>query len=906
MDFSTVHWDGEADRQLFLEEAQELLATLEDGALSEAPQIDALFRAAHTLKGSAGMIGLESWVAVTHQLEEALDRVRHGARGWDRALREQTLATVDRLRRDVAASEMPRAAAQERCWLLRWSPACPMPGVRTYQVWQAVQAIAPAATVEPGIDELPTWSGRESVLKVPADVGDDRIRELLEGFEELESADIAPNRPDTAVAAQDAKPAAVPTPPSRDHTVRIGVDTLERILEGIGELLLDHAQLEHHLGSSIDHATRSVLAHLRSRALDLQETTLRARMLPLNTLFRQYPRAVHDLAQKLDKTIQLEAVGGETELDRVVMDSLHEPLLHLLRNACDHGIEAPEVRRSVGKSEAGRIRLEAYAAEGHVNILVSDDGAGIDWSRLRAKAIREGWLTPEEANRASDGQLTDLLFRPGISTADQVTEVSGRGVGLDAVQDFLDSIHGTITVESHPGEGTTFHLELPMTIAIFTALLVEAGSWIIGIPIAAVEGIDDAREHRAESALGIDVLQDGNGPLPAYALARLLHPDVPAPPGSYWVRVRDGRTRAALGVDRVRGQQEVVIKPVDAAAVATPWMSGVALLGDGQLALIADVRRLVPYQAAEIRGGEEPAMLRAGSNEMEVLVFRLTDGQRYGINIYKTREVILMPPITTVQSQHPWVGGFVQLRGQTVPVIDLCAALDLPRATSPHLLLVTEFNQAVQAFPLDGVEQMVRVSWTAVEPLQSLLNGGGQRPGRLTGFINHEVLGPIQLIDFEQIVAEVAPPEYPHDVLAAAPGLRGASVWLADDSSVARRQVEKALGPLGVAVRSFADGEALWTALTEETAPPHLLVLDVEMPKLDGYALARRVKSDRRTAAIPVLLHTSLSGHWHAERAATVSADAFITKFNPEELARAVSDLLTGASVQKESGEVLL
>ena len=911
MRFDEVRWESDAERALFVEEARELLDTLEQGALVEPPPLDGLFRAAHTLKGSGAMLGLTAWAETAHQLEDALEAVRQGHKAWDHAVQQAVLAAVDALRAELegTAAAPPPAPAVAQVWTLTWDPAEPLVGARAYQAWQQVAAVAPGTTSEPPAAALAEWSGTETRLMVPATAAPDAIEAALAGIAGL--VRVTPPAPASATATgrEGASPAGPPpdargpapggadaggTGP-RGGTIRIGADVLEQILEGLGELLLDQGQLAYQTGDRLEPGTRAVLDHMRRVALELQDITLRARMLPLDTLFRQYPRAVHDLAQRLGKAIRLETVGGETELDRLVMDRLHEPLLHLLRNACDHGIEAPAARRAAGKPETGVVRIRAYAAQGHVHVVVEDDGAGIDWARLRDKAVRQGWLTAEEAAQASEEQLAALLFRPGVSTAATVTDLSGRGVGLDVVRSFVDAIHGTVTVTSRPGAGTAFHLELPLTMAIMTALLVEAGPWTVGLPILAVERIEEAGTAGMGTVLGQPAVPDGAAPVPVVSLGRWLDPEA-AVTDAYLVRVRDGRVRAALAVDGIRGQQEVVVKPVAALTAWAPWLAGVALLGDGRLALMVDVRRIVPATGADRERPVDDGVLRAGSNQMELLVFRLSDGQLYGINVYKTREVLPALAVTTVPGQHPWVDGFVRLRGQTAPVVNLHRALGVADGAGAGYMLITEFNQTVQAFRVDAVERMVRVRWDQVEPLPAVLDVAAGDGRRFVGLIDHPELGPIQLIDFEQILAQVAPPTYPAAAEAAGPAVAGQPVWLADDSRVARQQVERALQPLGVAVRTFADGQAVWEAVEAGEPLPRLFVLDVEMPRLDGYTLAQRLKQDPRTRDLPVLLHTSLSGHWHAERAQQVQVDAIVTKFDAALLAHTVAGLITGVA----------
>ena len=891
MRFSEVTWDSEEERTLFLEEAWELLAALEEGALQPDPPMDVMFRAAHTLKGSGGMLGLTEWVEEAHRVEDAMDRRGKPDWKWTPEIQKLVLTTVDGLRAELEGRTRKEAPTLVG-WRLSWDPACAMPGVRQYQAWDALNRAAPGTLSDPPPDQLAEWEGLEGHLWVPQDLlPEHEVQEILSDIDDLINVEPVPVSP-SHDASREAQEKTRSVPERREGMLRIGADTLESILEGLGELLLDHGQLEHLLQDRMDQKTRAVMDHLRRRALDLQDATLRARMLPLDTLFRQYPRAVHDIAQKLEKVIQIRTSGGETELDRVVMDRLHEPLLHLIRNSCDHGIETPERRRALGKPEMGTIHLRAYAAQGHVHVQLEDDGGGIDWRKVRRRAVAQHWMTEEESARASEAQLAQLLFRPGVSTADTVTEISGRGVGLDAVQAFLDDIHGSITVESRMGRGTTFHLELPMTMAIMSALLVDAGPWTVGFPIAAVEHIEDLTESLMGTVLGQQAVPDANAPLPAYSLAELLDPAQPHR-DRYIVRIKDGRSQAALAVDNVRGQQEVVVKPVEGLGNLAPWLSGVALLGDGRVALMVDARRLVPATTgSEIVASdvEDDMVLRPGSNQMELLVFGLGDGQHYGINVYKTREVLTASPVARVPGQHPWLDGFLHIRGQAVPQVNLRRALGLPEVGEMRFVLVGEFDQTVQAFPVAEVDRMVRVAWSEVEPLPAVLD---QAPTRhLTGLVVHPALGPIQLIDFEQLLAEVAPPAFESLHQPGDPSLQGLFVWVADDSRVALQQMTRVLSTLGVEVRTFANGEDLWQAVEAGDPLPRLFVLDVEMPRLDGYTLASRIKSSRASRHVPVLLHTSLSGHWHADRARQVKADAVLSKFDPMVLAETVSGLI--------------
>lgn len=883
MRWPEVRWESPEERQLFYDEALDLIAQIEEEALADTPAIDRLFRAVHTLKGSGALIGLTEWVDRAHALETELDAIRQGTGSWTPNLRQAVLGAVDAWRQELTEMPPPMGEVLQTFRIL-WDSQCPMPGVRAYQAWDAAQQAGIAVAGEPMPDAMAAWAGFQQTVTVQGPESAiagwvDTVRALPDCV----TIDALGPLPRDATPEGGSGPEAGARGPLR-QTLRVDADVIERLLDGLGEILVDHGQLLYATAQGDEAAIMATLDHLRRRTLDLQDLALQARMLPLDTLFRQYPRAIHDLAKQLGKPIRLVTEGGDTELDRVVMDRLQEPLLHLLRNACDHGIEDPITRQAHGKPAEGRVTLRAATRQGQVIIEVQDDGAGIDWDRVREKAVQQGLLPSDQTAAASPDTLLAALLHPGFSTRDTATAVSGRGVGLDAVQAFVDSVHGTLAVESTRGQGTLWRMEIPMTLAIVTVLLMEAGPWVVGVPLLAVDRIDDLDSVTLEPTPNGWAVSDDGVPLPVARVAQVLDPATVSAPTAL-VRLRDGRFRMAWAVDNVIGQQEVVVKALPLVTAQVAWLSGVALLGDGRLALIVDPRRVTPVAPSEHEHPRDDRTLRVGTNQMEVLVFRLSDGLRYGINVYKTREVLKLPPVTPVPGQHPWVDGFLRLRGQTVPVLNLHRALGLP-VRGARLGVITEFNASIQAFPVDAVDQMVRVRWDQVEPLPTVLDAGDAGARHVVGVVDHPELGPIQILDFEQILDQVRPQA---TTPSGVPAVAGPfTIWAADDSRVARQQIEKALRSLHVTVQLFSDGQALWDAVERGDPLPDLMVLDVEMPRLDGYTLALRLKQDPRTATIPVILHTSLSGHWHAERASAVDADAVLTKFDAVRLAQLV------------------
>ena len=389
---------------------------------------------------------------------------------------------------------------------------------------------------------------------------------------------------------------------SLGKTVRIDVARLDDLLNLVGELVIDRtrlAQLGGLLQSKYDDQSIGDLTetsqHIGRIVDELQESIMKARMLPVEGLFNRLPRVVRDLAQRSRKKIDFVVEGRETELDRSVIEELHDPLVHLLRNCVDHGIELPEQRAATGKAEVGRIRLSAQHRENRILLRVEDDGTGIDTAKIRATAIRKGVLTAEAAERMSDQEAMEMIFAPGFSTAATITDVSGRGVGMDIVRTNIEKLNGSVRVESRLGEGSRFTLELPLTLAIIDALMVGLGDQILAIPLVSV--VETLRVWRSEIQWinKRQAIQLRNSVLPLIGLDRAL--GLPSSSGGsdrvFVVAVRVGDNRFGLVVDSLLGELQVVIKSLGRQVGTIAGVTGATILGDGRVALILDVPSLV-------------------------------------------------------------------------------------------------------------------------------------------------------------------------------------------------------------------------------------------------------------------------------------------------------------------------
>jgi two-component system, chemotaxis family, sensor kinase CheA len=433
----------------------------------------------------------------------------------------------------------------------------------------------------------------------------------VETFGSRDPTQIATNfRERAMLSAEPTQPSASPTVAARAaaKTIRIDVAHLDDLLNLVGELVIDRTRLAQ-LGSSLvdQFGDHRLLADLLQTALhigritdELQDQVMKSRMLPVEAVFNRLPRVVRDLCSKQGKDVEFIVQGKDTELDRSVIEEIGDPLLHLIRNALDHGIETPEKRLSVGKPAVARRRLTARHADSFIMISLEDDGNGIDLDAVKRKAVERGVMSQEYADRASDEEAIDLIFAPGLSTAETVSDLSGRGVGMDVVRANVERINGTVEVQTRKGQGTTFTIRLPLTLAIVQALLVRVAGGIYALPIHAVTETLRIEPHQVYRINSREAIQLRETVLPLVPLRQVFgialddEPEEVASDGSRLVvAVHTSTRQVGLIVEGLVGEQEVVIKPLGYLVGGVPGVSGAAILGDGSVALIVDVPALI-------------------------------------------------------------------------------------------------------------------------------------------------------------------------------------------------------------------------------------------------------------------------------------------------------------------------
>jgi two-component system, chemotaxis family, sensor kinase CheA len=391
-----------------------------------------------------------------------------------------------------------------------------------------------------------------------------------------------------------------------ENILRVEAGRIDNVLNLVGELIIGKSMLQQALGEFGKRYPKELLRGkfadamaFQARVLnDLQRSVMKIRMVPVDQLFRRFPRIVRDVARQCGREVDLELSGQETDLDKGILDAIAEPLTHLVRNAVSHGIEPAEERRRLGKSPRGKIKLNAYHQGNQVVVEISDDGRGIDAQKIRSKALELGMMTAEEAARLTEGETLDFIFRPGFSTAEEVTEVSGRGVGMDVVQSVLQRLKATIHVETHVGQGTTFRLKLPLTLAIIKALMFWVEQRLYAIPLNAVSQIARAMESEVHQVDNYEVLQLRNQVLPLLRLGRPTAPDTDRKSSKLFVLVITvGERKYGLIVDSLEGEEELVIKALDDQTFSTDLVNGASILGDGKVVLILNLLAVVEHVA---------------------------------------------------------------------------------------------------------------------------------------------------------------------------------------------------------------------------------------------------------------------------------------------------------------------
>jgi two-component system chemotaxis sensor kinase CheA len=582
-----------------------------DPARLEAPAIDLLLTTGDVLQDMVQSAGAGECpnpdAAIMQRLAEATRRLREGSRPGPGESRDtsEPVRPVELAPTPAVAEPRPEPVRAEARGSTRRvqvdveiAGSCPVPAVRAFLVVKKLSATGTVARSMPSVDDLKAGRIPGKKLQVLLDTAEalQVIERALAQISDiagvtLREAEEERGTPATSAPAREGAPAAEAT-----RTVRVRTEIIDDFLDAVGELILATARIRE-VGRALPQGHRAALDEgvdrLHSIVKDLHDKVMAVRMTPLAVVAERLPRAARDVARKLGKQIEVEVKGAEIELDRALLEELSDPILHLLRNAVDHGVELPHLRLLAGKPATGRVMVHARRDRDRVVLEVSDDGKGMDPAKLRAAAVARGALAQEQADALGDREALLLACLPGISTADVVTDVSGRGVGLDAVKRTVESVGGTLEIDSAPGAGSRVTLRLPLTVAVQPVLLVRIADEVLGLPISKVHGAAHVQMSRLDRTRGAPVISYDGELVPVHDLDRLLGFPACSRDERAVVVADGGDGRIGLAVDALLGQQEAVLKPLGAPLDGVPGLSAVTVLGNGRPVFILDVQRLL-------------------------------------------------------------------------------------------------------------------------------------------------------------------------------------------------------------------------------------------------------------------------------------------------------------------------
>jgi two-component system chemotaxis sensor kinase CheA len=854
----------------FLTETNESIADLDVALvkLERTPDdketLSLIFRLMHTIKGTCGFLGLPRLERVAHAAENVLGKVRDGALVATPDTVTLVLAALDRIKLIVAGLA---ATGSE-------------PGGDDGELVEGLNAAA--AGQAPPMAQPPIEASTE------AEPADEPVAEP--------AAPPGSEPPSPAAAPAATTPEAAPPaePVAAAQTIRVTVDVLEDLMTLVSELVLTRNQLLQLARSQEENTGFTVplqrLSHITS---DLQEGVMKTRMQPIGNAWNKLPRLVRDLSREMDKKIELTMLGADTELDRQVLELIKDPLTHMVRNSGDHGLETPAERRAAGKPETGRITLNAFHEGGHIIIEISDDGRGLPLDKIRNKVLKNGLATEAELAGMSEAQLQRFIFRPGFSTAAVVTAVSGRGVGMDVVKTNIEKIGGAIDLKSTPGAGTTFTIKIPLTLAIVSALIVEAADERFAIPqISVIELVRAQKEagHGHNQAASEPLIERIND-TPVLRLRDRLLPlvnlnDLLAlgdarndEAGAYIVVTQVGANTLGIIVDRVFDTEEIVVKPVAPILRHVTMFSGNTILGDGSVIMIldpngiaratgigsgGDAKAILSSAADSLHGGERTAMLlfRAGGDQKLAvplgLVARLEDIPRGKI------EISCGSPVT-------------QYRGRLMPLVAMSGSPGTGTSRQPVLV----FN--------DGDRSMGLMVDEIVDVVEDRLNIelSGSRPGLL----GSAVIGgaATDVIDTGYWLTQAW-----QDWFHRAPEADNAAprdILVVEDSDFFRQLLRPILGAAGYRVTAAASAaEAL--RLRESGARFDAIVSDIAMPDMDGLDFARAVRAGGPWAKLPMIALSARADPADIEAGRDAGFTDYVAKFQRDALISSLQQCL--------------
>ncbi len=815
-----------------------------------------IFRLVHTIKGTCGFLGLPRLEMLSHAAESLMGKFRDGSPVTTEAV-TLILSTIDRIK--TILGELEKQESE--------------PAGGDGDLIEQLGRLAAEGNARPQSAMRRETDGH--VRTIPPVAAD--VRPSSESVE--------------AVAAQQSLPEPGPKSPAErpedersavNHSIRVNVETLDHLMTTVSELVLTRNQLLEIVRRHEDSDFKVPLQRLSNVTAELQEGVMKTRMQPIGNAWQKLPRVVRDLCAELGKQIALEMEGAETELDRQVLELIKDPLTHLVRNCADHGIESAAERLAAGKPAKGTIRLSACHQGGHIIIEIADDGRGLDMARIRAKAVELGVAGEAELAAKSETEIGNLIFMAGFTTAKQITSISGRGVGMDVVRANIEQIGGTVELKSVAGAGTTFTVKIPLTLAIVSALIVEAGGERFAIPqLSVIELVraSTSGEHRIERIKDAPVLRLRNKLLPLVQLKEVLRLGEAEADKGFVVVTQVGNQIFGVVVDSVFHTEEIVIKPMSSKLRHIAAFSGTTILGDGAVIMIVDpngiaqaLGRAVTIAPAEQIGADDTP--DAESEDLTpLLVFRAGSQQPKAVLLS------LVARLEEIDCRRIEISNghfLVQYRDQLMPLLRLDAGNGIKQEGAQPILVFADQGRCMGL----AVDEIVDIVEQRLD-----IEVASDRPGVLGYAV---VKGSAtEIIDIGHFLPKAYADWFRRRDARSMPNAR--KIMLVDDSAFFRDMLAPLIKAAGYQV--IAAGSAAQALATIKSgARVDVVVTDVDMPEMDGFQFAAALRDDPTTAAVPIIALSAMVSADAIERGRAVGFHDFVAKFDRTGLIAAIKE----------------
>jgi two-component system chemotaxis sensor kinase CheA len=830
-----------------------------------AERLASIFRTIHTIKGTCGFLGFPILERITHHAENILSQLRSGQRQVTGGVVSVILESVDAVRKILTNIESSGAEGEDAY----------------SEITERLAAVASSGADIPEKIKDAEATQPDPVANVPTPAS---------APEPEKTASVTPATPEaSAVAARAAtSPAAAPDVEKSssvvDTSIRVDVSLLDKLMNLVGELVLARNQILQFNGQREDVQLNATSQRLNLITTELQESVMKTRMQPIGVVWNKLPRIVRDVAHSLGKQIELEMEGAETELDKTIIEAIKDPLTHIVRNSCDHGIEDAETRIRARKSPGGRLRLKAYHEGGQVNIEISDDGAGVNVERVKQKAIEKGLIRPEQASQMTEREAISLLFMPGFSTAAKITNVSGRGVGMDVVKSNVEKIGGSVEIASRFGSGTTVKLKIPLTLAIIPGLVINSAGHVFIVPqvsLLEVIRLEGEAMKRIEYVHDTPVYRRRGSLLPIVYLNELLRLPAGEQPEALNVVVLQAEDRQfGLIVDGVNDTQEIVVKPLGKQLKELTCYSGSTVMGDGSIALILDVLGLGQLSGVLSNSREESRLgqqqtAQTVTDTQRLLLFKSGSFERLAVPLSVVARLEEIP-----RSSVELAGGkqVVQYRDQILPLISLSEVLEpgrLPELEDDPIQVVVFSNEdRTIGMVVDKIIDIVEDTVTNRRP-------ASLRKGLLGSGVVAKLV--VDFLDVQNVVQDTGEEFFSSTTVA-----QSSTLLLADSSPFARGLLRSQLEMAGYRVVEASNIQELMLHI--ERASVQLVLASGGLLSSDVNSI-EKVRKAASAAGIPILALSNTAAEMALWKSHFPDFDDHQIRFERESMLRSIERL---------------